>query len=128
MKKHSKSRKIGTQGENAFRDFGARNNLVVTKADEDFGTDFFCVVESDPNSAGHSSVTGHVVVTLVRRAWVFSKLARGKSWLTLRNENGAILLAQIIAQLDKSTFDTIGVLSPSVINEDLRGRLSSLAL
>jgi hypothetical protein len=33
-----------------------------------------------------------------RRTWMFSKLARGESWLTLRNENGAILRAQIIAQ------------------------------
>jgi hypothetical protein len=61
------------------------------------------------------------------RVWVFSKLSNGKSGLTLRNANGAILLAQIIAQLDKSTFDAIGILSPSVINEDLRERLCFLA-
>jgi hypothetical protein len=62
-----------------------------------------------------------------RRTWVFSKLARGKSGLTLRNDNGAVLLAQITAQLDKGTFDIIGILSPSVINEDLRERLCFLA-
>lgn len=62
-----------------------------------------------------------------RRVWVFSKLAKGRSGLTLRNANGAILLAQITAQLDKTTFNTIGILSPSTINEDLRERLVFLA-
>jgi hypothetical protein len=66
MKKHSKSQKIGTQGENAFRDFADRNRLVVTKANEDFGTDFFCVVETAPNTDGHSTITGHVVGAFVR--------------------------------------------------------------
>ena len=66
MKRHSKSQKIGTKGENAFRDFAARNHLIVTKSDEDFGTDFFCVVETDSDSAGHSSVTGQVVGAFVR--------------------------------------------------------------
>jgi hypothetical protein len=63
----------------------------------------------------------------VKRAWVFSKLSKGKAGLTLRNANGATLLAQITAQLDKTTFDTIGVLSPSTVNEDLRERLGFLA-
>jgi hypothetical protein len=62
-----------------------------------------------------------------RRVWVFSKVAKGKSGLTLRNASGAILLAQIIAQLDKSTFNTVAVLSPSTVNEDLRERLTFLA-
>lgn len=62
-----------------------------------------------------------------RRAWFFSKVATGKSGLTLRNDNGAILLAQIINQLDKSTFDTVGILTPSIINEDLRERISFLS-
>jgi hypothetical protein len=62
-----------------------------------------------------------------RRVWFFSKLAAGNSGLTLRNDNGAILLAQIINQLDKSTFDTIGILTPSIINEDLRERVSFLS-
>ncbi len=61
-----------------------------------------------------------------RRVWVFSKLAKGKSGLTLRNHNGAILLAQIVAQLDKNTFDCIGILTPSTVNEDLRDRLGFL--
>jgi hypothetical protein len=59
--------------------------------------------------------------------WFFSKVARGDSGLTLRNDNGAILLAQIINQLEKSTFDTIGILTPSTLNEDLRERINFLA-
>jgi len=59
--------------------------------------------------------------------WFFSKVARGDSGLTLRNDNGAILLAQITNQLEKSTFDTIGILTPSTLNEDLRERISFLA-
>lgn len=66
MKKYSKSQKIGTDGENAFRDFAARNRLIVTKAAEDFGTDFFCVVAGDPNIGGHSLVTGNVIGAFVR--------------------------------------------------------------
>jgi hypothetical protein len=66
MKKHSKSQKIGTQGENAFRDFADRNRLVVNKANEDFGTDFFCVVETEPDTSGQSTMTGHVIGAFVR--------------------------------------------------------------
>lgn len=66
MKRRSKSQKIGTHGENAFRDFAARHHLIVTKADEDFGTDFFCVLETPPDRAGHSDVTGHVLGAFVR--------------------------------------------------------------
>ena len=62
-----------------------------------------------------------------KKVWVFSKLAKGKTGLTLRNGNGATLLAQITAQLDKASFDTIGVLTPSTVNEDLRERLGFLA-
>lgn len=61
----------------------------------------------------------------VKRVWVFAK--KSSSGLTLRNEPGATLLAQITAQLDKGTFDTIGVLSPSTVNEDLRERLGFIA-
>jgi hypothetical protein len=60
------------------------------------------------------------------RSFVFSKLRKSKEGLTVRNASGAILLAQIIGQLDKSTFDSVGVLSPSTINEDLRERLTFL--
>jgi hypothetical protein len=66
MKKRSNSQKIGTKGENAFRDFAERNGLVVTKADEDFGTDFFCVLESNPNASGLSAITGNVIGAFVR--------------------------------------------------------------
>ena len=61
------------------------------------------------------------------RVWFFSKLAAGGQGLTLRNSNGAILLAQIINQIDKSTFDVVGILTPSVVNEDLRDRIIFLS-
>jgi hypothetical protein len=53
----------------------------------------------------------------------FAKLAHGKGSLTARNNNGAILLSQILGQIDKTTFDTVMVISPSVVNEDLYERI-----
>lgn len=53
----------------------------------------------------------------------FAKLATGKDGLTARNKNGAILLAQVFGQIEKTDFDTVMVISPSTINEDLRSRL-----
>lgn len=53
----------------------------------------------------------------------FTKLASGRSGLTARNSNGAILLAHVLGQLDKSGFDTALVVSPSTINQDLHDRL-----
>ena len=59
--------------------------------------------------------------------FVFSKLARGNSTLTLRNDAGAVLFSQIAAQIDKTAFTVVAVLTPSVINEDLRERIMFLA-
>lgn len=53
----------------------------------------------------------------------FAKLPAGQGGLTLRNTNGAKLLAQVLSQVDRSTFDTVMIISPGVINEDLRERL-----
>ncbi|SRR5216684_3475117 len=65
MKTHSKTQRIGIyQGDSAFRDFAAQNKLAAKRADEDVGTDFFCVPETDADTAGYSSVTGHVVGNL----------------------------------------------------------------
>jgi hypothetical protein len=58
--------------------------------------------------------------------FVFSKLSHTRAGLTLRNNNGAILFSQIVAHVDKTTFNTVGVLSSSTINEDLRERLTFL--
>jgi hypothetical protein len=57
------------------------------------------------------------------RVWFFSKIAQGTTGLTLRNSSGAILLAQVINQIDKSTFDIVGILTPSVVNQDLKERI-----
>ena len=62
-----------------------------------------------------------------KRVWFFSKLAGGGQGLTLRNSNGAILLAQIINQIDKDTFDVVGILTPSVVNQDLKERIIFLS-
>jgi hypothetical protein len=55
----------------------------------------------------------------------FAKLAPSdKGGLTARNDNGAILLSQVIGQIDKTSFSVAVVISPSTVNEDLRERLS----
>ena len=75
-----------------------------------------------------SDLQGEVTVAGdLTKVFVFSKLARGNSTLTLRNDAGAILFSQIAAQIDKTAFKVVGVLTPSTINEDLRERLTFLA-
>jgi hypothetical protein len=55
----------------------------------------------------------------------FAKLApTEKAGLTARNDNGAILLSQVIGQVDKTAFSVAVIISPSTVNEDLRERLS----
>jgi hypothetical protein len=61
------------------------------------------------------------------RVWFFSKLGSGEKGLTLRNASGAILLAQIINQIDKTTFDVVGILTPSTVNQDLKERIIFLS-
>lgn len=46
----------------------------------------------------------------------FAKLAESNGGLTARNKNGAILLAQVIGQIDKAAFNTVLIISPSTIN------------
>jgi len=53
----------------------------------------------------------------------FAKVGRSGGGLTLRNDNGAKLLAQVISQLDRPTFNTAAIISPSTINQDLRETL-----
>jgi hypothetical protein len=59
----------------------------------------------------------------LHKTFGFAKLAMGKGGLTARNKNGAILLAQVVGQVDRKGFDIVTVISPSTINEDLRERL-----
>jgi hypothetical protein len=58
-------------------------------------------------------------------AFGFAKLGAGSGHgsLTARNHGGAVLLSQVLGQIDKATFDTVVILSPSTINEDLQERL-----
>ena len=57
------------------------------------------------------------------KIFTFAKLGAKGSNLTARNKNGAILLAQIFNQIDKSEFNTVAILTSSIINEDLLSRL-----
>jgi len=58
--------------------------------------------------------------------FAFAKVGnREKDGLTARNDNGAILLAQVLGQIDRS-FDIVAVVSPSTINQDLMERLEIL--
>ena len=75
-----------------------------------------------------SDLQGQVTVAGdLAKMFVFSKLARTNATLTLRNDAGAVLFSQIAAQIDRTTFKIVGVLTPSTINEDLRERLTFLA-
>jgi hypothetical protein len=63
-----------------------------------------------------------------RRMWGFAKVASGKTdgGITLRNKPGAVLLAQIFGQIDKTTYNTVLVISPSPINQDFQDRAEVL--
>lgn len=60
------------------------------------------------------------------KLFVFAKLGLGKAGLTARNKNGAVLLGQILNQVDKSEFNTVAILTSSTINEDLLSRFRLL--
>lgn len=47
--------------------------------------------------------------------------------LTSRNKQGASILAQVIMQIEKSSFNTVLIISPLTINEDIRDRLISVS-
>jgi hypothetical protein len=57
------------------------------------------------------------------KALGFAKLAHKRSGsassLTLRNNNGAVLLSQVVSQVARTDFDIVAVLSPSPFSEDL---------
>jgi hypothetical protein len=56
--------------------------------------------------------------------FLFAKLAPNESGgLTARNNNGAILLSQVIGHIDNPGFSVVVIISPSTVNEDLRDRL-----
>jgi hypothetical protein len=60
------------------------------------------------------------------KIFIFAKLAKGNGSLTARNDAGAILLGQILNQVDKSEFNTVTILTSSTINEDLLSRFRLL--
>ena len=63
-----------------------------------------------------------------RRIWGFAKLPSGKrdGGLTLRNKPGAVLLAQVFGQIDKTTFNTVLIICPSPVNQDFQERAEIL--
>ena len=52
----------------------------------------------------------------------FSKQVKAKT-LTARNNQGAVLLAQIIGQVDKYDYDTVLIITPNTLSDDLYNRL-----
>ena len=52
----------------------------------------------------------------------FSKQTNTKS-LTAKNNPGAVLLAQIIGQIDKQDFDVVLIITPNTLSDDLYNRL-----
>jgi hypothetical protein len=68
------------------------------------------------------------VGTQERRMWAFAKLPSGKKGvgLTLRNKPGAILMAQVFGQIDRTTFRTVLIISPDIINQDFQERAEVL--
>lgn len=73
-KKRSKSQRIGTEGEDQFRLFASRHHLIANKCEQDFGTDFICMIEGAQNKAGMSTVLGGVIGAFVRA----TQLKRGR--------------------------------------------------
>jgi hypothetical protein len=60
--------------------------------------------------------------------WGFAKLpsSKGDSGLTLRNKPGAVLLAQVFGQIDRTTFKTVLIICPSTVNQDFQERAEVL--
>jgi hypothetical protein len=46
--------------------------------------------------------------------------------ISARNPTGAVLLAQVLGQIEKSEFDTVLIITPNIVNEDLANRLRLL--
>jgi hypothetical protein len=66
--------------------------------------------------------------TKQRRMWGFAKLPsrKGDNGITLRNKPGAVLLAQIFGQIDKTTYQTVLIICPSPVNQDFQERAEVL--
>jgi hypothetical protein len=60
--------------------------------------------------------------------WGFAKLPsrKGDNGITLRNKPGAVLLAQIFGQIDKTTYQTVLFICPSPVNQDFQERAEVL--
>lgn len=57
------------------------------------------------------------------RVFGFAKEINGPGGLTARNHQGAVLLSQILGQIDKTDFNTVAVISSATLNEDLINRI-----
>ena len=65
-KRRSFSQRLGLLGENEFRNFAARHGLIVSKVEEDFGTDFFCEIDLDHESQSVSDIADTIISACVR--------------------------------------------------------------
>lgn len=62
-----------------------------------------------------------------RRMWGFAKLSAHKGdGITAVNKPGAVLLAQILSQIDRVPFQTVLIISPSIINQNFAERAEVL--
>lgn len=63
-----------------------------------------------------------------RRMWGFAKLStrKAEAGLTSLNKSGAVLLAQILGQIDRAPFQTVLVISPSTVNQNFAERAETL--
>jgi len=60
------AQRVGEGGELAFRNFAQHQGLIPTKVEADYGTDFYCQVDMDPNAAGSSPIGDTPVMAFVR--------------------------------------------------------------
>jgi hypothetical protein len=102
-KRRSFSQRVGTKGENEFRNFADRQGLIATKVDEDFGTDFFCEIDLDHDSNASSAV-GHTIVSVCVRASSGKdgriRLKKNDAFSLLR-ARGCMMLTLIHVNFDK---------------------------
>ena len=64
-KRRSKGQVIGTDAENAFRAFASRHRLIVSKAEDDYGTDFHCHLQG-LEKCGVAEIKGTLIGAFVR--------------------------------------------------------------
>jgi hypothetical protein len=89
-KQRSFAQRVGTVGENAFRNFAERQRLLPTRVEEDFGIDFYCQIDKDADSKSTSSIADTLATAFVRA----STSANGRITLTRRDAQNILRARQ----------------------------------